>query len=210
MPKSPTPTWLRAYAPIGEAIARLFHPYAEVVVHDLASDRIVALWNPTSRRRVGDPALISELPEGLDTLGGPLGIYGPYAKVLPDGRSLTSVSAVLLDAQGIRRGMMCVNFDRSPLDGVVQLLSGFAAALAPQPPELFQRDWREQIAQVIAEECRARHLRLGELTRADRTDLVRTLKDKGLFSTRQAASHTAAALGVSRATVYSLLKEVSR
>ena len=201
----PSPAWLQTYAPIGEAIARLFHPYAEVAVHDLATDRILALWNPLSRRKVGDPALLSELPENI----GELGVYGPYAKVLPDGRNLTSVSAVLTDANGVRRGLLCVNFDRSPLDGVAELLSRFAAPVAPRPPELFSRDWREQIALVIDEECRARHLRRDQLTREDRLALVRLLNEQGLFATRQAASHAALALGVSRATVYSLLKEVT-
>jgi predicted transcriptional regulator YheO len=205
MATRPTPPWLQTYAPVCEAIARLFHPYAEVAVHDLATDRIVALWNPLSRRKVGDPALLSELPQDI----GELGVYGPYAKVLPDGRHLTSVSAILADAKGVRRGLMCVNFDRSPLDGVAELLARFVAPVAPRPPELFSRDWREQIALVVEEECRARHLRREQLTREDRLVLVRILNDQGLFSTRQAASHAALALGVSRATVYSLLKEVS-
>ena len=205
MPKHRSPEWLAPYVPICEAIARLFHPYAEVAVHDLAGDRIVALWNPFSKRKVGDPALLAELPENIRELG----VYGPYAKVLPDGRNLTSVSAVLADAKGVRRGLLCVNFDRSPLDGVAELLTRFAAPVAPRPPELFSRDWREQIALVIDEACRARHLRRDQLTRDDRLALVKLLNDKSLFSTRQAASHAALALGVSRATVYAMLKEVN-
>jgi predicted transcriptional regulator YheO len=102
-----------------------------------------------------------------------------------------------------------VNFDRSTLDGVVELLTRFAAPSAPRPPELFNRDWREQIALVIDEECRTRHLRRDQLSREDRFALVKVLNDRGLFSTRQAASHASLALGVSRATVYSLLKEVT-
>ena len=200
----PPPEWLRLYQSVGEAIARLFHPYAEVAVHDLASDRTVALWNAFSRRQVGDPALLAELPPNIAELG----VYGPYGKVTADGRNLTSVSAVLADAQGVPRGLMCVNFDRSPLDGVAELLACVAAPSTPRPPELFDRDWREQIALVIEEECRARHIRRDQFTRQDRLALVKLLNDKGLFSTRQAASHTATALGVSRATIYTLLKEV--
>jgi predicted transcriptional regulator YheO len=199
------PEWLATYTPIAEAIARLLHPYAEVAVHDLATDRIVALWNAFSGRKPGDPALLSELPGDI----GELGVYGPYAKVLPDGRNLTSVSAVLVDHKGAPRGLLCVNFDRSPLNGVAELLARFAAPVTPRPPELFSRDWREQIALVIDEACRERHLRRDQLTREDRLSLVRLLNDKGLFSTRQASSHAALALGVSRATVYSLLKEVT-
>lgn len=205
MPEPRSPRWLGVYAPIAEAIARLFHPYAEVAIHDLAADRIVALWNPFSRRKVGDPALLSELPADIAERG----VYGPYAKVLPDGRALTSVSAVLVDARGVPRGLMCVNFDRSPLDGVAELLARFAAPAASRPPELFSRDWREEIALVIDEACRDRQLRRDRLTREDRLVLVKAVADKGLFSTRQAAQHVALALGVSRATVYALLKEVT-
>jgi predicted transcriptional regulator YheO len=204
MSKSKSPQWLKTYAPICDAIARLLHPYAEVVVHDLASDLIVAIWNPFSGRKVGDPALISDLHDGTPELG----VYGPYGKVLPDGRNLTSVSAVLADAEGTLRGLLCVNFDRSPLDGVAEMLSRFVAPVATRPPELFNRDWREQIALVIDEECRARHLRRDQLSRQDRLALVKVLNDKGLFSTRQAANHAAIALNVSRATIYSFLKEI--
>ncbi|HPS68302.1 MAG TPA: PAS domain-containing protein [Holophaga sp.] len=200
------PRWLEAYAPIAEAIARLFHPCAEVAVHDLAADRIVALWNPFSRRKVGDPALLSELPGDIADRG----VYGPYAKVLPDGRRLTSISVVLVDAQGARRGLLCVNFDRSPFTEAAEVLKRFAAPTSPRPPELFSRDWREQIALVVDEECRTRHLRRDRLAREDRLALLEILHDKGLFSTRQAASHAAAALGVSRATIYAMLKEVNR
>ena len=202
--KPAIPAWVPPYVPVCEAIARLLHPHAEVALHDLAADRIVGLWNPISGRKVGDPALLAELPGNIRDLG----VYGPYAKVLPDGRPLTSVSAVLADAKGERRGLLCVNFDRSPLDGMAAWLTRFAAPLAPRPPELFSRDWREQIALVVDEACRARHLRRGRLSRPDRLALVRLLDQRGLFSTRQAASHAAAALGVSRATVYGLLKEI--
>jgi D-arginine utilization repressor len=204
MLKPPPPEWLRLYLSVGEGIARLFHPYVEVAVHDLASNRIVALWNPFSGREVGDPALLSELPPNIAELG----IYGPYGKVTTDGRNLTSVSAVLTDNKGVPRGLLCVNFDRFPLEGVAEMLALFAVPSTPRPPELFDRDWREQIALVVEEECRTRHLRRDRFTRQDRLTLVKILDDRGLFSTRQAANHAATALGVSRATIYTLLKEV--
>jgi predicted transcriptional regulator YheO len=204
MSRPRAPQWLSSYAPVAEVIARLFHPYVEVAIHDLRSDRILALWNPISRRKVGDPALLSELPEDVADRR----VYGPYAKVLADGRNLTAVSAVLTDREGIVRGLMCLNFDRSPLDGVVELLEKFAAPVTPRPPELFVRDWRERIAIVVDEECRARHLRRDQLSRPDRLALVRKLDEEGLFAARLAANHAAIALGVSRATVYSMLRDI--
>jgi predicted transcriptional regulator YheO len=189
--------------PVCEAVVTLFHPLAEVAVHDIRRDRIVAIWNPISERRVGQRSLLDELPDYPDDAR----VIGPYAKVLADGRAITSVSVVLQNAKGARRGLLCINFDRAPFDGAAEFLTRFAAAVEERPPELFDRDWREQIALVVDEECRSRRLRRDRLTREQRLDLARVLDERGLFSTRNAAAHAARALGVSRTTVYALLKE---
>ena len=201
--KSPVPNWLEPHLPVCEAIVALFAPLAEVAVHDIRRDRIVGLWNPISGRKVGDRSLIDELPSYSQDAR----VTGPYPKVLADGRAITSVSVVLHNAKGVARGLLCINFDRSPLDGTIDLLVRFAAAVEDRPPELFDRDWREQILLVVDEECRSRSLRRDRLTRDQRLDLVRVLDERGLFSTRNAAAHAARALGVSRTTVYALLKE---
>ncbi len=199
----PTPRWLEPHLPVCEAIVALFHPLAEVAVHDIRRDRIAAIWNPISERKVGDRSLIEELPEHPDGAR----VIGPYPKVLADGRAITSVSVVLRNAKGAGRGLLCINFDRSPLDGAAELLTRFAAAVEERPPELFERDWREQILLLVDEECRSRRLRRDRLTRDQRLALVRLMDERGLFSTRHAAAHAARALGVSRTTVYALLKE---
>jgi D-arginine utilization repressor len=201
--KSPVPTWLEPHLPVCEAIVALFAPLAEVAVHDIRRDRIVGVWNPISERKVGDRSLIDELP----AYPGDARVIGPYPKVLADGRAITSVSVVLHNAKGAPRGLLCINFDRSPLDGTIDLLARFAAPVEDRPPELFDRDWREQILLVVDEECRSRSLRRDRLTRDQRLDLVSVLDERGLFSTRNAAAHAARALGVSRTTVYALLKE---
>ena len=201
--KSPVPNWLEPYLPVCEAIVALFAPLAEVAVHDIRRDRIVGIWNPISERKVGDRSLIDELPPYPPDAR----VVGPYPKVLADGRAVTSVSVVLHNAKGVPRGLLCINFDRSPLDGTIDLLVRFAAPVEDRPPELFDRDWREQILLVVDEECRSRPLRRDRLTREQRLDLIRVLDQRGLFATRNAAAHAARALGVSRTTVYALLKE---
>jgi predicted transcriptional regulator YheO len=184
-------------------VAALFHPLAEVAVHDIRRDRVVALWNPISERKVGDRSLIDELPEYAEDAR----VIGPYPKVLADGRAITSVGVVLYSAKGAARGLLCINFDRSPLDVTIELLSHFAAPREDRPAELLDRDWREQIVLLVDEECRARRLRRDRLTRDQRLMLVRVIDERGLFSTRNAAAHAAHALGVSRTTIYALLKE---
>jgi predicted transcriptional regulator YheO len=202
--RADTPPWLTTIAPTCAAIAALLSPYGEVVVHELATDRIVAIWNGFSGRKVGDPALLDELPDPLPAGG----VYGPYEKVLVDGRRISSVSAIVADAHGVACGLLCVNLDRSPLDNLTELLSAFAAPVQSRPPELFNRAWNEQIALAVDFECRERGLRRDTLTRADRKAVVASVEAQGLFETRNAAEHAARALRTSRATVYALLKEV--
>jgi predicted transcriptional regulator YheO len=201
--KSPTPNWLEPHIPVCEAVVALLAPLAEVAVHDIRRDRIVGIWNPISARKIGDRSLIDELPPYSEDAR----VIGPYPKVLADGRAITSVSVVLHNAKGAPRGLLCINFDRSPLDGTIDLLVRFAAPVEDRPPELFDRDWREQILLVVDEQCRLRSLRRDRLTREQRLDLVRVLDERGLFATRNAAIHAGRALGVSRTTVYALLKE---
>jgi predicted transcriptional regulator YheO len=201
--KSPVPNWLEPHLPVCEAIVALFAPLTEVAVHDIRRDRIVGVWNPVSGRKVGDRSPIAELPPYPVNAR----VIGPYAKVLADGRAVTSISVVLRNAKGAPRGLLCINFDRSPLDSTIDLLVRFAAPVEDRPAELFEKDWREQILLVVDEECRSRHLRRDRLTREQRLELVRILDDRGLFATRNAAAHAGRALGVSRTTIYALLKE---
>ena len=98
---------------------------------------------------------------------------------------------MLHNAKGAPRGLLCINFDRSPLDGMIDLLVRFAAPVEDRPAELFDKDWREQILLVVDEECRSRRLRRERLTREQRLDLVRVLDERGLFATRNAAAHAA-------------------
>ncbi|MEO3813886.1 PAS domain-containing protein [Sphaerisporangium sp. B11E5] len=197
------PPWWEPFVPVCEAVAVLLAPQGEVAVHDLGTERIVALWNPLSGRRVGDDSLIEELPE--DPSAGR--VIGPYEKVLPDGRRCTSVSAVLSDEAGKPRGLLCVNFDRSGLDQIAALAGTLLAARVERPGGLTDKDWREQIALRVHEFCRERGVRRDRLDREARRELIARLDGEGLFAVRRAADLAAEALGVSRATVYALLKE---
>jgi D-arginine utilization repressor len=181
-----------------EGIVALLHPHAEVVVHDIERDQVLAIWNPFSKREVGDPSLLGELPEwGFS-------VFGPYEKVGVGGHRIVSTSIEIADGAAL----VCINLDRSPLDDAIGALQQFARAVVPQPPVLFERDWREEIQRVVDDWCRQEHASRARLSREQRVEIIRVLDEKGLFATRNAGSVVASALGVSRATVYNLMKEV--
>jgi len=196
--------WIASVETTCAAIVALLSPHAEVALHDLEADRIVRIWNPLSGRSVGDPSLLDELPASWTDHP----VQGPYRKVLADGRELSAVSAVVADAAGTPRGLLCVNFDRTVLLDAAALLTGFVAPVVEAPAGLLERDWREQIALTVDAHCREHGLHRDRLTRADRLEVVRAVEARDLFATRSAADHVARTLKVSRATVYSLLKEI--
>jgi predicted transcriptional regulator YheO len=195
-------------APVCEAVARLLSPHAEVVLHDPRTDEVVAIWNALSGRVAGDPSLLGEL-DGLRT-GAEQDVFGPYPKSLADGRRLSSVSAVVRDADGRAEAVLCVNVDRTGFDDAARLLAAFAAPAAGQPRALFERDPNETIADVVGGFVRDVGTPVERLTRQDRLVVLGRLDAAGVFTRRRSVPAAAHALRISRSALYQLLAEVRK
>jgi predicted transcriptional regulator YheO len=196
---------VRRWSAVCHAVTLLLGPYAEVVLHDAEQDRVLAIWNPMSTRGPGDPSLLGELDQ-LDPSA--QDVYGPYEKLLADGRRLSSVSAVLRGPGGDPSAVLCVNLDRTPLDQAAALLAGFAAPTAPRPEALFEQDWPDRVNQIIGAFVRNRGRPVERLGREDRLAVLAELDQAGVFAVRRAVPVVASALRASRSTVYSLLAEL--
>jgi predicted transcriptional regulator YheO len=194
-------------SPIGAALARLLSPHAEVVLHDPATDEIVAIWNPLSGREPGDPSLLGELDELAAT---DQDVYGPYPKVLPDGRRLSSVSAVMRGDDGKPAYVFCVNVDRSAFEEASRLLAAFAAPVAGQPRVLFEHDWSETLNEIVAEYVRERGVSVERLSREDRVELLGKLDAAGVLSQRRSVPAVARALRMSRSALYQQLGQARK
>jgi len=194
---------LASYAPICDAIALLFQPYAEVVLHDLSTETVVYLSNPFSKRELGEPSLLHEIDFKPSDI-----IIGPYEKVNWDGRRIKSVSAVLR-ANGKAIGILCINVDVSHFHAVMQTLSALVAV--PQslekPAALFKEDWHERINEYIQSWTRERGLTIAEMSRTQKQQLVTDLAGDGAFGGRNSAAYISRVLGLGRATVYNYLKK---
>lgn len=189
------------HRPIAQAIAALLHPHAEVVIHDLKTDRIVDIWNAFSHRKAGDESLLGDdIEMQLDR-----DLFGPYDKAGPDGARLKSITAALRDASGERIGILCINLDVSLFDQAAKLLAAFTKVAEPRPEAMFRQDWREHINLTIRAFLESRRKALKALDREERIELIAELDAAGLFEARNAAPHVASAMEISRATVYALL-----
>ena len=68
-----------SYKPIADAIAKLLHPYAEVVIHDIEKDTIAHIANPYSGREVGETSYL-DLNSDESDFGLDKNVLGPYEK----------------------------------------------------------------------------------------------------------------------------------
>lgn len=199
---------IKVFLPIAEAIQRLLHPHAEVVVHDIKLNQIVAIFNPFSKRRLGDSSLFTtekEMAQLEDSIG-------PYEKTNWDGRKLKSVSGVIRDENNNAVGMLCINLDISQLKKFNDIITSFLSSekFLPQPKPLFKDDWQEKINQYIHAYLIEHHLTLPSLTRVEKKKLIEHLNKAGAFSAKNAAIYIAKIIGVSRATVYNYLASKSK
>jgi predicted transcriptional regulator YheO len=194
---------LAAYTHICDAIALLFQPYAEVVLHDLATETVVYLTNSFSTRELGEPSLIHEIDfEPSDR------IIGPYEKVNWDGRRIKSVSAVIRAGEKAI-GILCINVDVSHFHAVISTLEALVSVPQSQekPASLFKDDWHERVNEYIQSWIRKRGLSVAELGRREKQQLIMDLAGVGAFGGRNMASYISRVLGLGRATVYNYLKQ---
>jgi D-arginine utilization repressor len=199
---------IKAFLPTAEAIQRLLHPYAEVVVHDIKLNKIVAIFHPFSKRRVGDPSLFTkeeEMARLEDSIG-------PYEKTNWDGRKLKSVSSIIRDENNKAVGMLCINLDISKLEKFNDLITTFIGSetFLPQPGPLFQDDWQERINKYIHIYLMEHHLTLESLNRSEKKMLIKHMNKVGAFSAKNAALYVAQIIGVSRATIYNYLSIIEK
>ncbi|PSS56567.1 transcriptional regulator [Pseudomonas sp. BBP2017] len=194
------------YRAIADAIATLFFPHAEVVLHDLRSQKIDYIANNLSKREIGDDAALEDLLEtGTDETN-----IGPYEKLNWDGQKIRSLSTVLRNEAGTPLAVLCINLNISLFENAKAALDLFLSPskLIPQPDALFRDDWQERINTFLNNWLRQRQLSLNLLTREHKRELVLALHAEGAFKGKSAANYVANVLGMGRATVYKHLKEL--
>lgn len=196
---------LTHYKPVAEAISLLLFPHAEVVIHDLKTGRIRAIFNNLSKRVVGDESLLDEVSQLADTQD----VFSPYFKINWDGRKMKSVTAVLRNQRSKAIGLLCINLDISKWEEMHLFILELIKPTTQMPDFLFKNDWREKINVYVSSYLKQHALRLESLDKTEKKKLLLALHKEGAFNTKNAASYVADVLQISRATVYNYLKDKS-
>ncbi|MEV7973863.1 PAS domain-containing protein [Cellulomonas sp. NPDC089187] len=192
-----------------EPLGRALPEHTEVVLHDLSllPQSIVALHGTVTGRRLGDPAtdlLLERAATGrLETLVG-------YRTTLPDGRMLRSTTMVVRDSAGEPVAALCLNGDVS----VWQQLSRIAGAFLGESPEIepagetFARDVDELAAGILRQAVDEQGVPVELMRKEHKLAVVRSARRRGIFLMRDAVEMVAAALHVTRFTIYNYLNEI--
>jgi len=197
----------KPYFAIGEAIAALFHPLVEVVLHDLRSRRIVRIWNCRSDRQAGD---LSRLNRPEDQFSEAQAILGPYEKALPSQGRTKSITAGLRDADHKLIGLLCINLDVTLIDQASAMLTSFASAQMKRPEPIYRNDLQLHISYLVRDFSVRVNKPIDHLTKEERVELVGSVAGAGLFQARKSVEILAKAMQISRASVYNLLAESNK
>lgn len=199
---------LAAQLPVLKGISKLFHPYVEVVLHDLQTGNIAAIYNNLSKRAAGDRSAISKfVGDSIDEFPD---VFEPYYKTNWDGKKFKCVSVTIRDDNGKPIGLMCFNFDTSVFSGISQSLTELLAVTIKQaqnPIEQFTEDWQARVNECVGNYLKENHVTLKALSKDQKRQAVNRLYNHGLFNYRSAAAYISEQLNVSRATIYNYLKE---
>lgn len=199
-------TSLDNFHAIADAIATLFFPHAEVVLHDLRTQKVDYIANNLSKREIGDDSALEDmLSDDVSERN-----IGPYEKLNWDGQKIRSLSTVLRDSEGRPLAVLCINLNISLFENAKAALDLFLSPtkLIPQPDSLFRDDWQERINTFLHAWLRERQLSLNLLTRDHKRELVLALHAEGAFKGKSASNYVANVLNMGRATVYKHLKEL--
>ncbi|AXF85032.1 Transcriptional regulator DauR [Ephemeroptericola cinctiostellae] len=196
---------LARYQGFCDAIAAIFFPYAEVVVHDLGTQSVVYIANNISKRMLGDASALDNIEFDSDE-----NVLGPFEKLNWDGRAVRSVSIVVRDDQQQAIGVICLNLNIAVFEQARAALDLFVkgAKIVPQPDKLFKDDWQERINTYLHHWLQQNQLGLSTLSREHKRQLVHVLYEQGAFNGKSAANYVANVLDMGRATVFKHLKEI--
>jgi len=192
------------YGALVDCIADLLGANAEVVLHDVghAERSIIMIRNGhVTGRMVGAPLtdlgfyMLRESDRRIETLG-------VYESRTDNGKLLKCNAVNLRDQRGKIEAILCINID-------VTDAAELPATRAEQSPiaEHYQTSIDQVIRRMIAD-ASAEHP--GELSREQKSDIVGSLEERGVFLARGAVRQVASALGIAEPTVYKYIQKARR
>ena len=213
-PEGKTPELLTENQIIIETLKQLVEPMGlsmvntEVVVHDLSllPNSIVAIHGDLTGRKIGSPAtdlLLQQASQrNFDSMVG-------YHSVLPDGRETRSTTIAIRNSAGEPVATLCTNSDIGVWQELTKVVSFMTDKIRPAT-EAYVQDV-DELSELLLQRAVALQQVPVELMRKEhKLEVVRHVRAGGMFLLRDAVETVAAALRVSRFTIYNYINEIEQ
>ncbi|MBM17851.1 MAG: hypothetical protein CL947_02135 [Epsilonproteobacteria bacterium] len=191
------------YIQTSKSLVQLFQPLIEIVVHDLATKKIIFIDGFLSKRKKNDPSLIDEdianKAHNIDQI--------VYTKLNFDGRLIKSVSIPIKEKNKIV-GLWCFNYDVTHFKDFQQIAHiALQENVKRKPTVLFENDWQDKINQFIYNYLKEHNLQFNSLANKEKKEIIYSLYKKNAFREKNAADYIAKTMNISRSTVFNYLRE---
>lgn len=197
---------------LAKALAEMFKPVLETVVHDYRKPKasVVAIFNSElTGRKTGGP--LTELGEqrlrGEDVPD----VLVAYRNEAPDGRVLKSASISFRDSKGELVGALCMNMDTAYFAQISQFFEQFTRT---NTSDLFKgsefkatRSPQEQIQEEINKVLIENNWQGASLSSSQKKEVVEKLYEAGAFNIRGSVASVARELKVTRPSIYKYLPQ---
>lgn len=215
---------INALRPVVPMLAAMAGTHLEVVLHDVGRPEhsVIAIANGhISGRAVGSSVLegphddkgFAAATRVVSRDGAVHSVVDGYTTVTADGRSLKSASAIFRDASGAPFATLCLNVDvsvfRATHAWLEQMLQPFRQAAAPEAPAAAPAADAPQM-DVLMQEIIGDAVSLEKMSKEEKIQAVREMQRRGLFIVKGGVQRAAAALQVSRFTIYNYMEELRR
>jgi predicted transcriptional regulator YheO len=218
---------INALLPIVPMLAAMAGPHLEVVLHDVGKpeNSVIAIGNGhISGRGVGSSVLEGpQNDKGFEAAtrlrssdGAVHSLVEDYVTMTADGRQLKSASAIFRDSSGEPFATLCLNADVSGFQlahgWLEQMLKPLAQAMAPAttPAVTGAPEMDTLMREIIDAAVAVRGGTAVSMKREDKIRAVGEMQRRGLFIVKGGVERAAAALGVSRFTIYNYMERIKR
>jgi predicted transcriptional regulator YheO len=204
-----------------ETIGGVVGRNTEIVVHDLTKPEssVVAIVNGhISGRIVGSPVLVGPSqdlgfaavlqPPSGETSNEPV-VIPNYPTTGAGGIILRSSTAVFRDTNGHPYASLCVNADLSGITAAHACLEQLlGSAMNTEQKAVEQPDMEVLMAQIIQTALSGSNNANRLMNKKAKLEAVRQMQERGIFIVKGGIEKAAAALGVTRYTIYNYLDEI--
>lgn len=202
---------LKSLIPIADTIGKMFGKNCEVVLHDLTQPENSVVYvvngNVTGRRE-GQPfdhlvkfVLLNKNFRDDYMVN--------YVFTTSDGRKIKSSSALIREQAGEVIGMLCINFDMTPISYIEENLRVLFPSSDGEDDgngsELMIEQDVTTIVDGLIDNIIGTRKRKENLSKQDNLEIIKFMDDKGIFLVKGAIDKVASGLGLSKVTIYGYL-----